>query len=134
MDMSQEHPIGDPHGVDIAELQPSQETPVSMPPLPVVVDGPAVVREESSEFAGIFTVSGVDTTGAQIVSRDPRRRSFTLWALTDDIRLGRSQAQARSSGAVLPKGQQLTITSVGELWAAAVTTSTDISVVAERWA
>jgi hypothetical protein len=104
-------------------------------PIPVVIQGTVMTEERASTFAGMSTSSAVDAiTGARILTADPRRRYATILALTQNIRIGRNQSQALNAGAVWPANVPLVINSRDELWVSSVTSTTDVSIIVERWA
>lgn len=102
----------------------------------VCIDTPVNARELPSKFAGMSTVRGVSSTvPVQLLFKDFRRKSATINALSANIVIGGSQAQALSpNGATWPANVPLVITSYEEVWVSAVSTSTDISVIIESWA
>lgn len=102
----------------------------------VRIEGPTQTRELPAKFAGMGTVRGVTSGPAvQLLWKDYRRKTATINALSGNIILGSSQAQASaSSGAVWPANVPLVVTSYEEVWVSAVSTTTDISVILESWA
>jgi hypothetical protein len=102
----------------------------------VCIDGPTQTRELPAKFAGMSTLKGVTSGPAvQLLYKDFRRKSATINALSANIILGSSQAQASAnSGATWPANVPLVVTSYEEVWVCAVSTTTDISVILESWA
>lgn len=112
-------------------LQEEYDTPA----IPVCIKDPVRTTELPSRFAGMRTVPQV-TSGApvQLLFKDYRRKSATINALNANIILGGTQSQADLGGATWPANVPLVVTSYEEVWAKAVSTTTDISVIIESWA
>lgn len=130
--------IGEQPSTPLADLAGEDGLPGAIA-IPVTVDGPVMTEERASTFGGISTETAVASGASnarQILRPDPRRRKALVIALTQDMRVGASQAAAESTGGVWPKGTPLPLTSRSELWASCATAgqTTDITVIVERWA
>lgn len=106
-------------------------------PVPVAVCGPAETRELPAIRAGYRTDQGVTTSVAvKVLPMEPRRKEAVLVALDQDVWISGTQAGAQSgaAGALrVPAGVPWRIGHLGEVWACAVTATTDIGVQAEYW-
>lgn len=135
--MTEDQHAPDAEGIDIRDLVADDVPAMHISALPVVVEGEVVAREVASNFGGITTLMGVDGQGAQAVSRDPRRRTATIVGYGGDVRIGRSQAAAKSSGGRWPANVPWTTTAIEELWVApwdpANVPTIDVTVISERW-
>lgn len=76
----------------------------------------------------------ITTAGVKLLSADPRRKTATIIARTQDIQIGANQAQSQLNGAWIPGVVPFVITSVGEVWAIGVGGNTDVSVIEEYFA
>lgn len=102
-------------------------------PIPTTVESTVRVQELPAKKTTFYTAASVGTTvGVQLLGRDPRRKQATIIGLSQDIRLGSTQAEAVSGGRV-PAVVPIVIGSMGEIWATAVSSTTDITVIAEYW-
>ncbi|NUT27684.1 MAG: hypothetical protein HOV84_17470 [Streptomyces sp.] len=111
-----------------------QEQDVYAKAIPVCLDEPVRTQELPSRAGACYTVGAVNATaGQRILGRDPRRKSATIIALAQDIRIGTTQANALA-GARIPAVVPFVIATTDEYWAASVTSTTDISVITEQWA
>lgn len=113
-------------------LQQQDEPAELMPTLPVVVEGTARTQEVPARSGPCYTAE-VGTTAEKILGRDPRRKSATIIAISQDVRIGTTQASAQS-GARIPAVVPFVLGAMDEYWAAAVTGTTDISIITEQWA
>jgi hypothetical protein len=106
-------------------------------PINVSVCGPTEVRELPAVRAGYRTEQAVGTAVAvKLLAFEPRRKSATILALDQDIYLSNSQAgaQAGASGAArIPAVVPYVIGHLDEVWACAVSATTNISVLCEYW-
>jgi hypothetical protein len=106
-------------------------------PVDVAVVGQVETRELPAVRAGYRTEAAVGAAvGAKILAFEPRRKSAVIVAQSQDIYVGISQAgvQAGTSGAARwPALVPFVVTHLDEVWAIAVTGTTDISVLAEYW-
>jgi hypothetical protein len=106
-------------------------------PVQVVVGSAVETRELPAVRAGYRTESGVTAlVGVKLLAFEPRRKSAVVIAQSGDLWLSISQAgaQAGAAGAArLPVGVPLAVGHLDEVWACAVTDSTDVSVLAEYW-
>lgn len=106
-------------------------------PINVVVCGPTEVRELPAVRAGYRTEQGVGTAVAiKLLAFEPRRKSATILALDQDIYLSNSQAGAQSGAAGaarIPAVVPYVIGHLDEVWACAVTSTTNISILCEYW-
>jgi hypothetical protein len=109
-----------------------QEEDVYARAIPVCVDEPVRTHELPAKAGACYTVVA-GTTGERILGRDPRRKSATIIGLTEDIRIGTTQANA-VAGARVPAVVPLVIATTDEYWAASVENTTEISVITEQWA
>ncbi|MEU0398348.1 hypothetical protein ABZ208_37520 [Streptomyces sp. NPDC006208] len=119
------------------EIVQSEDDDYNLTPIPTTVCGPVGTRELPGIRAGYKTESGVSSTlGVKLLPLEPRRKSAVLMANDQDIWISGSQAgaQAGASGAfrvsaVVP----FTIDHMDEVWACAVSGTTDISVMTTLW-
>lgn len=102
--------------------------------VPVKVCEPVDARELPAKRLSTRTVPVGTLAGVKLLSADPRRKSATIIARTQDILIGANQAQAQLSGAWVPGVLPLAITSVSEVWAVSTGADTDVSVIEEYWA
>jgi hypothetical protein len=126
----------DTFGPDFAELVDAEAPPVAMQAIPVAVPGAVRTQELASTYGGLATLSAVGyQTAVRVLTADPRRRNATVLALSQNIRFGRTQAQANLAGAVWLSQVPLVVHARDELWVSCATSgqSTDVSLVVERW-
>jgi hypothetical protein len=106
-------------------------------PISVTVSGPTEVRELPAVRAGYRTEQGVGTTVAvKLLAFEPRRKSALIIAQGQDIYISGSQAGAQTGAAGaarIPTVVPLHIGHLDEVWACAVTGTTDISILCEYW-
>lgn len=106
-------------------------------PVAVAVDGPVVTRELPAQRVGYQTASAVGTSLAvRLVPMEPRRKGGYIIANSQDIWLSTSQAGAQmGAGAAMrwPAVVPYPITHVEEIWACAVTGTTDVGVECDYW-
>lgn len=106
-------------------------------PINVAICGPTEVRELPAVRAGYRTEQQVSSTvAAKVLAFEPRRKSAVVLALTQDMWISNSQAGAMSGAAGAMRVPALIpwpVTNLDELWACAVTGSTDIGIQAEYW-
>lgn len=104
-----------------------------IPPIPTIVCEPVRSLALPNKRHTFTTIGAVGTTvGVQLVGRDPRRASVTVIGLDQDIRLGTTQSESVSGGRI-PASVPFVLTSMGELWATSVSSTTDITVICEYW-
>lgn len=111
-----------------------QEEAPELGVVPVKICEPVEARELPSKRLGPRTVPLGSTVASKLLSRDPRRKSATIIARTQDILIGANQSQAQLSGAWVPGVVPLVITAEAELWAIGDGASTDVTVIEEYWA
>lgn len=102
--------------------------------IPVKVSEAVETRELPSKRLAVRTVPVITTAGVKLLSADPRRKTATIIARTQDIQIGANQAQSQLNGAWIPGVVPFVITSVGEVWAIGVGGNTDVSVIEEYFA
>lgn len=125
---------------EIADIEPDnaevlQDEDYDPHTVPVCISEPVRTVELPSKFAGMRTVSNVTSTTAQkLLGKDPQRKSATILPIGADILLGSSANVALSSGGRWTAAVPLYVTGMDELWAAAVSTTTTVTVIVERWA
>lgn len=100
--------------------------------VPVCVEDSVRVQELPARSGACYSTV-VDTTGGRILGRDPRRKSATILAITEDVRLGTTQANA-INGARVPAVVPFVISHIDEVWAASVQNTTEVSIITEQWA
>lgn len=125
---------------DTDDVFQDEPAPVELTPIPVVVQGAVRVQELPSPVVVVVQVF-CDSTGGNIVPQrvlgeDPRRKQATLVATDQNVRIGTSQKQVMSADtcAIWPKNVPIEITGKSEIWVAADTATTRVSVIAEQWA
>jgi len=116
---------------EILQEQPEPHTP-EIPVVVTRIEDPVRSQDLPARSGPCYTAQ-VDTAGQKILGRDPRRSRATVIALTQDIRLGTTQANARA-GAMIPAVVPFVLGAMDEYWAAAVTGTTEVSVITEQWA
>lgn len=125
---------GPPPAVDF-DQEPDdvlQETGYDVKAVPVCVEEPVRTQELPARSGACYQAQ-VDTTGARILGRDPRRKSATIIGISQDLRLGTTQANALA-GARIPAVVPFVISHIDEVWAATLTGTTEVSVITEQWA
>lgn len=116
------------------DILQEQEDAYNTTPVPTVICEPVRSITLPTKKTTFYTAPSVGTTvGVQLLGRDPRRASATIIGLSQDIRLGSTQAEAVSGGRI-PAVVPMVLTGMGEIWATAVASTTDITVIAEYWA
>lgn len=122
---------------DPADIVQAEESYDPTRPINVAVCGPTEVRELPAVRAGYKTDQAVSATLAiKLLPFEPRRKSAVLIALTQDMFISGTQAGAMSgaSGALrVPALVPWPISNLDEVWACAVTGTTDIGCQAEYW-
>lgn len=78
----------------------------------------------------------VDTTAERLLTADHRRASAVLMATDQNLLIAFSEAAAQdaSSMSVWPKLVPFTVSATVEVWVAAATATTPVSITTERWA
>lgn len=114
------------------------EPPTAAGPVPVAVQGPVETREvPAAGPPGYFTVTGLGAVVAvRVLPLEPRRKSATIMAQSQDIWISGSQAGAQSgvSGAMRwPALVPKVIDHMHEVWVCAVAGTTDVSVETVKW-
>lgn len=126
-----------PDNDDVLQDEPQQ---MPMTPIPVVVEGTVRMQELPSPVvvvAQVFCDSSGGTIAAQrVLGEDPRRKKATIVATDQSVRIGTSQKQTQSPDtcAIWPKNVPVEISGKTEIWVAADTATTRVSVIAEQWA
>lgn len=108
--------------------------------IPVTVEGP--VRVQSPPAVSLqVSQQFLDSTGGfiqpvRLLGDDPRRKRAQIVAKDQAMRVGTSQKQVMNptTCAVWPAGVMLEVCSRTELWVAADTATTIVSVITEQWA
>lgn len=129
-------PSGGGYGIPEFDQDPGdvlQEQEDRLTVIPVEVTEPVRSIALPGKRTTFYTVSDVTaTTGVQLLGRDPRRKHATIIGLAQDVILGSTQSNALN-GARIPAVVPFVISSMDEVWAVAVTSTTDISVIVEFW-
>lgn len=107
-------------------------------PIQVTVCGPVQTRElPAIAPPGYLTHQGITATvGVRLLAMEPRRKHATIIAQTQDIWISSSQAgaQAGAAGAMrIPAVVPFVIDHAHEVWACAVTGTTDVSLQTVNW-
>jgi hypothetical protein len=106
-------------------------------PVAVTVCGPTQTREVPAVRAGYRTEQAVGTAVAvKLLPFEPRRKEAYIVALSQDMWISGSQAgaQAGAAGALrVPAVVPWRIGNLDEVWACAVSGTTDIGVQADYW-
>jgi hypothetical protein len=99
--------------------------------------GPVQTRELPAVRAGYFTTQNVSTAVAvRLLPFEPRRKSAVIVGLTQDIWISGSQQGAQmgaSSAFRVPAVVPFVVDNLDEVWACAVSGTTDISVMTNFW-
>jgi hypothetical protein len=120
------------------ELEALQAEPASEPPVRVEVskiEGP-VRTQDLPRKSGATRTRTVGTTPIKLLSGDHRRAVARLVSIGQPMLLAFNMASAAdpSTMALWPANLQFTLTADTELWAAAQSATTSISIVTEYWA
>lgn len=123
---------------DPEDIVQAEEEAYDTKPVAVSVCGPVETREvPAAGYPGYFTASAVGATvGVRLLGMEPRRKHATLIAQDQDIWISSSQAGAQSGagGAMrIPAVVPYVIDHLHEVWACAVTGTTDVSVATVNW-
>lgn len=122
---------------DPEEIVQAEEAYDSARPIPVTVCGPIQTRELPAKAPGYRTEPGVGASVAvKLMAFEPRRKAGLVMAISQDVWLSSSQAgaMAGASGAIrIPAVIPWPIDHMEEVWAMAVTGTTDISVQSSYW-
>jgi hypothetical protein len=122
---------------DPDEIVQAEDHPYDNRPVAVSVCGPTEVRELPAVRAGYRTEQNVGAAVAvRLLALEPRRKDSMLVALSQDIWISTSQAGAQSGAAGAMRVPALVPWRIGhldEVWAMAVTGTTDIGVQVEYW-
>lgn len=123
---------------DPSEIVQAEEPYDSTRPINVTVCGPVETREVPGVGnPGYKTDSAVSATVAvKLLALEPRRKYATIIAQDQDIWISTSQAGAQSGGAGamrIPAVVPYVIGHAHEVWACAVSGTTDISVETVNW-
>lgn len=125
-----------PEPEDIVQAEEAEQA-FNSRPVPVSLAGPAQVRELPAVRAGYNTAQSVTTSvGVRLLNFEPRRKSAVIIAQDQDIWISGSQAGAQmgaSSAIRVPAVVPFPIDHLDEVWACAVTSTTDISVMTTYW-
>jgi hypothetical protein len=119
------------------EIVQAEEQAYDARPVAVAVCGPVEVRELPAIRAGYRTEQAVGTAVAvRLMAFEPRRKYGRIIGISQDIWISSSQAGAQSgaSGAMrIPAVVPYPIDHLDEVWACAVSATTDISVESLYW-
>lgn len=123
---------------DPEEIVQTEEPYSSVPPIGVAVCGPVETREvPAAGYPGYRTESAVDAVvGRRALTLEPRRKSATITAMTQDIWISTSQGGvlAGAGGAMRwPAVVPYVCGHMHEVWVAAVTGTTDVSIETVNW-
>ena len=119
------------------EIVQAEEPTYDTRPVAVSVCGPVETRELPARQVGYKTEQGVGTVVAvRLLPLEPRRKAALICAVSQDVWLASSQAgaMAGASGAIrVPAVVPWPVDHMEEVWAMAVTGTTDISVQSSYW-
>lgn len=122
----------EPEEIVQAEAEPLTELPIA-----TKVCGPVETREVPAVRAGYATHQGVGTSVAvRLLPFEPRRKAAVIIAQDQDIWISGTQAGAQmgaSSAIRVPAVVPFVIDHLDEVWACAVQSTTDISVMTTFW-
>lgn len=125
---------------DPDEIVQAEEMPAGgdhIAPIGVTVLGPVQTREAPAIRGSYRTEVAVGTAVAvRLLTFEPRRKEAYLWPLSQDIYISGSQAGAQTGAAAgmrIPAMVPWRIGHLDEVWACAVTATTDISVQSDYW-
>lgn len=107
-----------------------------LPAVPIRQVGPfRVIRMGNKEWvSGNVTFdAAVSTNAVRILNNNPNRGRSVVWSSVAVATIGRSQAEATSSGAVLPANVPITMEHSQEVWARIPTGTGVISWLEEVW-
>lgn len=131
------NPDLEPDNDDLFQAEPEA---LPLTPIPVHVQGPVRVQDPPATQL-VVTQVFVDSTGGfiqpqRVLGEDPRRKIARIVSGDQKLRVGTSQKQVMSPDmcAVWPVNVPLEITARSEVWVAADTLTTRVSVVSELWA
>lgn len=119
------------------EIVQAEPEPLPVVPIATTVCGPVETRELPAVRAGYATAQGVGTQVAvRLLPVEPRRKAAVIIAQDQDIWISGTQAGAQMGAAAavrVPAVVPFVIDHLDEVWACAVQSSTDISVMATYW-
>jgi hypothetical protein len=119
------------------EVVQAEEEPYATRPVAVAVCGPVETRELPAVRSGYKTEVQVGTAlGVKLLPFEPRRKEAFIIALDQDVWISGSQAGAQSgaAGAMrIPAVVPWRVGHLDEVWACAVTGTTDIGVQSDYW-
>lgn len=123
---------------DPDEIVQTEDPYSAAPPIGVMVCGPVETREvPAAAYPGYRTESAVDAiVGRRALTLEPRRKYATITAMTQDIWISTSQGGvlAGAGGAMRwPAVVPYVVGHMHEVWVAAVTGTTDVSVETVNW-
>lgn len=122
---------------DPEEIVQTEHEYADAPPITVCVSGPVETRELPARQVGYRTEQNVSSTVAvRLLTFEPRRKSAVICAVGQDIWLSGSQAgaMAGAAGAIrVPAVVPWAVDHLEEVWAMAVTGTTDIGVQSTYW-
>lgn len=140
--MSDEHaPAGDEtfDTPPVDEVLQEDDAPTRIPPVATTIVGPVLVDHAPTEIAeiGSRTVT-LGASARKVLNYDPRRCQVSLWAVGEDVMIGRTQAEA-GVGALLSGGLAIPykFSFCDELWAVSgpgADADATLSYVCERFA
>jgi hypothetical protein len=126
MDKDKSVPVEDPPDPDLDELQ---QRNITLPAIPVQVDGVATIRRAPSRLsaANVFTA---DTKLRRVLGNDPRRTRTIMMSSAAWL----YSRQASGTGCPWPASVALYLEHCDEVYAAAATGTADITVIQELYA
>ncbi|MFJ2307658.1 hypothetical protein [Streptomyces sp. NPDC087787] len=121
----------DPDEIVQHEYPPEPDRPIG-----VTVRGPVETRELPARGVGYRTEQNVGQVAVRLLPLEARRKGALICAVGQDIWLAQSQAgaMAGAAGAIrIPAVLPWPVDHLGEVWACAVSGTTDISVQSSYW-
>lgn len=130
--MSANEPDLQPDDLEVLQAENNGPEPAVL----VHVEGPIRNQQMPNKQGATRTRSSVGTTPIRLLTADHRRASFKLMSIGGNMLFAFNSAAAAdpSAMATWPQNVQYAGTHDGEVWAAAATGTTSISVVTEYWA
>ena len=119
------------------EIVQAEEDGYPVQPIPMTVCGPVQTRELPAKAPGYRTEQNLGASVAvKLLPFEPRRKAGLIMAVSQDVWLSGSQAgaMAGAAGAIrIPALIPWPIDHMEEVWAMAVTGTTDVSVQSSYW-
>jgi hypothetical protein len=123
------------------ELQPDElealqaETPSAAPAALVTIEGPVRVQDLPRKQAASVTRT-IGTVAKKYLSADHRRASVKIMSIGQNVLIAFNLASAAdpSTMAEWPAGTAYTLTADSDVWLAAKTSTTQVSIITEYWA